>query len=518
MAAQRSDVLIVGGGHNGLTAAVLLAKKGLQVTVLEQREALGGAAVTEFPFARAPKLGGSTGAYLLGLMPPELLQALELDVKLKRRDPHYFLPTTGEEYLLFGSDERELERQFKAFFSEADWKANQALNAEIAAIREDLAPSWLLPPLSLEATAERFIRPALRRQFVDLCRGTARQYLERFGFESDLVKAMYAVTDGFSGVDGGYDTPGTGFNFLAHNMCRLPGAGGTWMIVEGGMGSVTQAMARKARALGATLRTGATVKQVLVERGAATGVVLENGETLRAHAVVINADPFRGLGLFAPGALPEDYVGRIEAMRTDGTSLKVNLALSGLPVFSCLPENKGQFGPTIHLLPDERVVLKELDRAYQDAKAGRLPDFPSIEWYIHTTVDPSLRDEEGRHNSALFVEWVPYALSGGKTWAQEEDRYVKHLLSICDRFAPGFSDLVVDTFVLSPPKIEQHFGITRGHIQHVDNTRGFDRRVPYALPVPGAYFCSVGCHPAGGVSGAAGHNAANLVLEALGKA
>ena len=516
MASNQSDVLIIGGGHNGLVTAVLLARANLKVTVLERREIVGGAAVTEYPFRKAPKLGQSTASYLFGLMPPELMKELELDVKLHRRDPHYFLPTIDKGALLFGSNERELERQFRAFFSEADWLANQKMNAELEALRNDLGPSWMEAPLSLEETSEKFIRKELRRVFIDLCRGSARNYLDRFGFKSDLVKAMYAVTDGFSGVDGGYDTPGVGMNLLIHSMCRLPGSGGTWMVVEGGMGAITQKLAAQARRLGANIRTSAKVKQILVTKGATRGVVLENGDELTARIVISNADPFATMKLLGEAKLPQEYVTKIDAMRADGSTMKVNMALEGLPKFTCLPDNKSVLGATIHLLPDEKIVLRELERSYQDTKAGRLPDFPSIEWYIHTAIDPTLQDAEGHHSSALFVEWVPYALSGGKTWEQEEAGYVKHLLSICDRFAPGFSDLVADTFVLTPPKIESHFGITRGHIHHVDNKLGFDQRLPYETPVQGLFFCGAGCHPAGAVIGAAGYNSARTVLEAMG--
>jgi phytoene dehydrogenase-like protein len=510
------DVIVVGAGHNGLVTAALLARRGLAVTVLEEKDVIGGACRTEYPFRTAPKLGVSTGAYLLGLMPPELLRELELDLPLKRRDPHYFLPTTGKRYLLFGSDERELKRQFLEFFSQEDWEANQAMNAELAAIRDDIAPTWLQSPLSIEETAERFVRPALRQHFVRLCRGTAREYLERFGFKSDFVKAMYAVTDAFSGLDGGYDTPGTGMNLLVHNMCRLPGSGGTWMIVGGGMGTVTQSIANVARKYGAQIRTGAKVASVRVDRGVVKGVVLANGEEVNASVVVSNGDPFRTLKLVDTAAIPADYRKRVDAMAAPGTTMKVNLCLKKLPTFTCLPEDRGQFGPTIHLLPQEDDVLGALARSYQDTKEGRLSEFPSIEWYIHTTVDPSLRDAEGHHNSALFVEWVPYELKG-TTWEKEESRYVQHLLSICDRFAPGTSDLVQETFTLTPPKIEQYFGITHGHIHHVDNKLGFTDRLPYETPVQGLYFCSAGCHPAGSVIGAAGHNAANVVLQALGR-
>src|SRR5947207_4231648 len=183
------DVILCGAGHNGLVAAILLARQGLQVLVLEEKAQVGGAAKTERPFAKAPELGTSTGAYLLGLVPPELLTTLQLELPLRRRDPHYFLPTTGQRYLLFGSDQAAMREQFLSFFSEADWRANQALQAEIGALRDDVAPTWLEEPLSIEATAERYVRPALRQVFIDLCRGSVGAYLERLEFQSDLIKA-----------------------------------------------------------------------------------------------------------------------------------------------------------------------------------------------------------------------------------------------------------------------------------------------------------------------------------------
>jgi phytoene dehydrogenase-like protein len=513
----RSDVLVLGAGHNGLIAATFLARAGLKVTVVEEKSAIGGACKTERPFARAPELSTSTGAYLLGVMPPELIAKLGVDIPLVVRDPHYFLPTQDTRYLLFGSDRVEMKRQFLEFFSERDWKANEALTTEIAQICADVAPAWLAEPLSIEGTAERYVRPALRQAFIDLCRQPVAHYLARFDFKSDLLRAMYAVTDGFSGITGTWSTPGTGMNFLDHNMCRLPGSNGTFVVVRGGMGTVTARIGEAARKAGAVLETGRRVERILVEGGSVRGVALEDGTELRAGVVVCNADPFRMRDLVGRTTLPGDYNTRLDGYLRDGTTMKLNLALRGLPKFTCLPEDRGQYGPTIHLLPDEKDVLASLERSFADTMAGRLPEFPTIEWYIHTTVDPSMKDAAGHHNSALFVQWVPYQLSGGKSWDTEEAGYVKHLLSLCDRFAPGTSDLVVDTFPLTPPKIEKHFGITRGHIHHVDNGFAFDQRLPYATPVAGLYSCSSGTHPAGGVIGCAGHNAAMRVLADMGK-
>ncbi|QLQ39820.1 phytoene desaturase family protein [Micromonospora robiginosa] len=519
----RADVVVVGSGHNGLVSAILLARAGLDVLVLEAAEVIGGATRTENPFPKVPGLRHSTGSYLLGLMPPELLATLDVTIPVVRRDPHYFLPTPGGQgspYLLFGRDTAATRRQLTEMFSAADVAADDALQAELAQLRDDLAPAWLAEPLPVEETAERYVRPALRQVFVDLVRGSVADHLARFDFRSELLVSMYAVTDGLSGLNAGPDDPGTGHNFLVHNMCRLPDSGGTWMIARGGMGTVSGTFADAARSAGARIVTGVPVSAITLDGGAASGVVLADGREVAARVVLGACDPYRLMELLPDGALPAELGARMTAARRPGTTLKLNLALTGLPRFSCLPADApSPFGSTIHLLPGSDSLvggggsspMAALRGMWADVQAGRLPEEPTIEWYLHTTVDPSLSDDAGHHSSALFVQSVPYELAG-TTWDAALPGYVERLVAICERYAPGTGDLIADAVPLPPPGIEAHFGITGGHIHHVDNTVSFTDRMPYATGVPGVYAGSAGCHPAGSVIGAAGHNAARRIL------
>ncbi|EFA76860.1 hypothetical protein PPL_09612 [Heterostelium album PN500] len=445
---EHFDVLVVGAGHNGLVNSTFLSRAGLKVLQVEDKDLIGGCTKTEHPFKKVPGMGASTGAYLLGLMPPELVKKLGIEITPMRRDPHYFMPTTDGRYLLFGSDKVEMKRQFLQFFSEQDWDANERMNAELDLMREDVAPAWLQEPLSVEETAERFVRPALRTAFVNLCRGTARQYVERFGFKSELLVGIRGVS------------------------------------------------------------------RLIIQNERVYGAELKDGTKVFAPIVVINADPFRMLDLIGKQNLSRDYLTRIDRYRRDGMTMKVNLCLKALPKFTCLPENRGQYGTTTHILPPGDNVVEKIEKSYAQACAGILPEFPTIEWYTHTPIDPSIQDREGHHNAALFVQWVPYEIKGS-SWEAEEERYVKHLLSLVDIYAPGTSELVVDTFALPPPKLERHFGITRGHIHHVDNGIPFDERLPYNTPIRGLYSCSAGTHPAGSVIGCAGHNSAMKILKDL---
>ena len=512
-----ADVIVVGAGHNGLVAATLLARAGLRVQVLEAAGEVGGACRTEHPFAKAPGLAASTGAYLLGLMPPELLRLLDLDVPLVRRDPHYFMPTLDNRYLLLGSDRAAARKLFAEFFTERDAAADEALATELSALRDDLAPAWLTEPLSVEATAERYIRPSLRQPFIDLVRGSAIDYLSRFDFASEAVVAMYAVTDGMPGLTGSPWSAGSGHNLMVHNMCRLPGAGGTWMVVRGGMGTVTRQLADRAMAAGASIRLGTAVARIEVTGGTAAGVSTVDGETVTAPVVLVAADPFR-LPQLLGEHLPDDLAKRVAEWeaRSPGQTMKVNLALDGLPRFSVLPADRGQHGTTVHLLPPPGAdgLLAALRRSFAAASAGQLPATPPIEWYLHSTLDPSLRDEHGRHSSALFVQGVPHQ-PAGSSWAAAKESYVDTLLGVLESYVPDIRRQVLDVDALTPPEITERFGITGGNIHHVDNAISFTDRMPYFTGVPGVYAGSAGAFPAGSVIGAAGHNAAGRILTDL---
>lgn len=510
---EHADAVIVGAGHNGLVAATYLARAGLRTVVLERETVVGGAARTEHPFPHAPGLGASTGAYLLGLVPPEILADLDVELPLLRREPHYFLPLLDGRSLVLGADEDANRDAIEAVFSAADADAVRRYQDDLAALREDVAAAWLAPPLSVEETAERYVRPELHDVFVRLVRGSAADHLTAYGFASDLLMAMFAVTDAFPGTHGTWTTPGTGHNLLVHNCARLPGSGGTWMVVRGGMGTVSQAFAAAARREGADVRTGSEVAAVLTTATGVEGVVTTDGREITTDVVLVNADPWRLAELVGSTRLGA-VADRLEVWgRQPGTTLKLNLALSALPRFPTAPAAPDVRGATIHLLPEQADPLGSLVDVFRTAAAGELPPEPALEMYIHTAVDPSLQDEAGRHSAALFVQWVPNRPERG--WDVVADAYADQLLSLVDRFAPGTSALVVDRQILHPAAIERHFGITGGNIFHVDNRFSFDERLPYRLPVDGLYACGAGCHPAGSVIGAAGRNAALLALDDL---
>jgi phytoene dehydrogenase-like protein len=507
------DVIIVGAGANGLICAIVLARAGLRVHVLEDRPAIGGGCRTEFPFAAAPRLAASTGTHRLGFIPADLLKQLGLTLPLRPRDPCTFVPGTKPgEYILAGPGHAAFREGVARAQGDAarDAAPLAAMHAELDEMISDLRPAWLAGPLDIEATGDRYVRPARREAFVALCRGSVGAYVERFGVKSDLVKAAIAGS-ALASTFGAWTSPGTGASLLvSHAAQSLEGGGDA--IPEGGMGAVVRMLADTALAAGATIATGKSATTIVVEGNTAAGVMLADGEVLRATTVISSADPARLRAMIGDARLPPEYQRRVDAFARGGSVAKVNLALSELPRFAALPDDHGQHRATIHLAPGAgHDAIARLESSFAEAASGRLPLSPPLELVLPTATDPSLRDAEGRHHASILVPWAPYDLAG-TTWAAEEDNWLKGVLAVLDSFAPGASSLVVDVFTLSPKKLESHFGVTRGHVHHVDDSLVFGDRAAYTTPIGGLYACGAGCSPAGGVFAVAGHNAAERVL------
>jgi phytoene dehydrogenase-like protein len=532
------DVVVVGAGVNGLVCALVLARAGLSVHVVEGAAAIGGGCRAERPFARAPRLAASPGAHRLGFVPKDLLRLAGVSLPLRAREPSMFVPTTREgRYLLAASSSESGSasgsasgasagagagastgtgngaaalRDAVAAFAPGDARALDAMHAELDEIVADLAPAWLAGPLSIEETAERFVRAARREAFVALCRGSLSAYFDRFGLASEVVRAALAV-DALEHAFASPDRAGSGAPLVVRHAARALSAGGADAVAVGGPGAVTDALARAAKALGVTIATGNAVARVAVEGNTVAGVVLRDGTTVRAETVVCNADPFQLRAMVGAEKLPPDYVNKIDGFTRAGSIARVRLALAELPAFTALREDRGQHRATVCLLPGGDAPLAALRAAFADAEAGRVPAAPPLACAFPTASDPSERDPEGGHVASLLVPWTPYDLRG-TTWAAEEDAFLRRILTIVDSFAPGTSDRVVDAVVLHPKKLEAQLGVTRGYASQVDDAVVFGDRLPYATPIPGLYACGAGCAPAGGVFGVAGHNAAKRVL------
>lgn len=509
-----TEVIVVGGGVNGLVCALMLARSGLSVLVIEDKPAVGGMFRTEFPFAKAPRLGAFSGAHRLGFVPQELLTQLAIPLPLAPRDPSMFVPSVeAGRYLLAGAGNEGLVHAAGGVVGERDARALGAMFAELDALVSDLAPAWSAGPMPVEEVGDRYVRPALRDAFVALCRGSFAEYAARFGIQSGLVKAALAA-DSLGGSFASWDTPGSGGPLLVrHAACSRAGGGDA--LAAGGLGALARILADQAQAAGTTIMTGAAVTQVVVEGNTVTGVVLADGRSIRTSSVVSSADPWRLRALVGADRLPAEYSRRLDTFARPGGIAKLAVAFTALPRFTSLPDDRGQHRATTFLLPggDDEAV-RALGRAFADASSGRLPAAPPVECVFPTAADESLRDPDGRHSASLLVPWAPYDLSG-TTWSAEEERFTNVILDVLESFAPGSRALVADAVLYHPKKIETHFGVTRGHLGHVDDTLLFGDRLSPTIPINGLYACGRGCGPAGGVLGVAGLNASRRVLADL---
>jgi phytoene dehydrogenase-like protein len=520
-----SDAIVIGGGHNGLVCAFYLARAGLKVTVLERRPVVGGAAVTE---EFHPGFRNSVASYTVSLLNPRVIRDLDLarhGLKIVNRQVSNFLPLNDREYLCgMGTDEI-------AKFSQKDAARIRDYNARLETIADVLRAlvletppnlttgGWTaaLPELLKSATLGRRLAHldlTAKRDLLSLFAQSAGDWLDSW-FESEPIKAML----GFDSIVGNYAspyTPGSAYVLLHHVFGEVNGVKGAWGHAIGGMGAITKAMADACREQGVELRTDSAVKELIVENGNALGVVTENGETLHAARIVSNLNP-RLLfeRLVDPTALPADFRERVGRYRNGSGTFRMNVALSRLPRFACLPEPGPHLTAGIIMAPN----LAYMDRAYTDARAFGWSKQPIVEMLIPSLVDDTLAPA-GQHVASLFCQHVAPQLPKGESWDDHRDAVAKLMIDTVDRFAPGFRDSVLGVQALSPLDLERTFGLIGGDIMHgkLELDQLFSARPvlghgDYRTPIRGLYMCGAGTHPGGGVTGAPGFNAAREILK-----
>jgi phytoene dehydrogenase-like protein len=522
------DVIIVGGGHNGLVCAAYLAAAGLSVTVLERRHVVGGAAVTE---EFHPGFRNSVASYTVSLLNPKVIRDLDLPahgLRVVERQVSNFLPLEDGRYLKTGPG---ITKGEVARFSARDAERLDAYGERLDAIADLLRGLVLETPPNLIAGSWAQSLPELvkggrlagrlrrldaegRRDLIDLFTKSAGDYLESW-FESDPIKAAF----GFDGIVGNYAspyTPGSAYVLLHHVFGEVNGRKGAWGHAIGGMGAITQAMAASAAARGVEIRTSCPVREVLVEKGRATGVVTGAGEVLRARAVVSNLNPkLLYLDMIDPVALPAEFLRRISRWKCGSGTFRMNVALSELPDFTCLPGRQAAPHHTAGIII--APSLGYMDRAYLDARLTGWSKRPVVEMLIPSTLDDSLAPA-GRHVASLFCQHFAPELPDGSSWDDHREAVADLIVDTVAQYAPNFRNAVLGRQILSPLDLERTFGLVGGDIFHgalsldqVFSMRPMAGHADYRGPIPGLYMCGSGTHPGGGVTGAPGHNAAREI-------
>jgi phytoene dehydrogenase-like protein len=524
---NETDVVIIGAGHNGLTCAAYLAIAGLRVKVVERRNVVGGAAVTE---EFHPGFRNSVAAYTVSLLNPKVISDLKLaehGLRIVERRAQNFLPSPDGSYLLTGEGRT---RESLAKLSERDAEAIDGFNRQLEEIADVLRAFVLRAPpnitqglnastigetLNALGTANILRRLSLEQQrsLLDLFTRSAGEMLDEV-FENDLVKALF----GFDAVVGNYASPyaaGSAYVMLHHAFGEVNGKKGVWGHAIGGMGAITQAMARAAGLHGAEITLDAGVREVIVERGRAVGVILDNGETVRARYIAASVNPkLLYTRLLPSGALPADFLARIKNWRNGSGTFRMNVALSALPSFAALPGAGDHLTAGIILAPS----LGYMDRAWQDARNQGWSRAPIVEVLIPSTLDETLCPP-GQHVASLFCQHVAPELSGGRSWDDHREEVADLMIATVDSYAPGFSQSVIGRQILSPLDLERQFGLLGGDIFHgaltlnqLFSARPMLGHADYRGPLKGLYHCGSGAHPGGGVTGAPGHNAARVIL------
>jgi phytoene dehydrogenase-like protein len=516
---DRYDAIVVGAGHNGLTCACYLARGGLKVKVLERRAIVGGAAATE---EFHPGFRNSVAAYTVSLLQAKVIRELRLaeqGLRIVERPFSNFLPLEGG-YLKVGGGLEATQREFAKFSARdaerlpAYWESLERVADVLRAMALETPPNvggGLRDAISALRAGRRlkYLDMPARRDLLGLFSRSAADWLGDW-FESEPVRAAF----GFDSVVGSFASPfhpGTAYVLLHHCFGEVNGKRGIWGHAIGGMGAISEALAAEARRLGVEIECEAPVARIR------PGVVeLEDGRELAAHAVVANVDPKRlFLNLVDPALLEPDFRSRIERYKCGSASFRMNVALSALPRFACLPEEGPHHASGIILAPS----LEYMDRAYLDARAQGIAQRPIVEMVIPSTLDETLAPK-GAHVASLFCQhFAPEA-----DWAARKGEAVERIFDVVESHAPGFRQSVLAHTALSPADLERDFGLTGGDIFHGQlsldqlwSARPVLGHADYRSPLKGLYLCGSGAHPGGGVSGAPGHNCAREVLRDLGR-
>ena len=527
MTTTTTDVVILGGGHNGLVCAFYLAKAGLKVTVLERRHVVGGAAVTE---EFHPGFRNSTASYTVSLLNPKIIADLELarhGLRVVERKVSNFLPFDDGRYFLAGEGRTQDEL---AKFSTRDAERLPDYEARLEVVAAVLR-AWILkaPPNMVEGGWMTMLPELLkgaslgrqaagldtqgRRDLLDLFAKSAGDWLDGW-FESDPIKALF----GFDSVVGNYAspyTPGSAYVLLHHVFGEVNGRKGVWGHAIGGMGAITQAMAAACAEAGVDVRLDTPVASVLTEKGRAVGAVTEGGDVVRARAVVSNLHPRLLFERFVDDAVvPADFRERIGNYQSGSGTFRMNVALSELPNFTALPGQGDHLTAGIIIAPS----LGYMDRAHAEARLNGWSSKPIVEMLIPSTLDDTLAPP-GQHVASLFCQHVSPDLAD-----EHRDTVADLMIDMVDAHAPGFKASVVGRLALGPRDLERRFGLVGGDIFHgrlsldqLFSARPVLGHADHRMPVPGLYLCGSGAHPGGGVTGAPGHNASKAVLKDLGR-
>ncbi len=520
---MKYDAIIIGGGHNGLTAAAYLARAGRKTLVLERRHVLGGAAVTEEVF---PGFRFSVCSYVVSLLRPEIIRELDLPrhgLEILPLDGT-FTPMPNGDYLWRVNDHAKTRREI-ARHSKLDAEAYDEYGkamVEMARFVKPILDMTPPDPLTLDPRALMkllFLGNRFRRlndddryNQVQLMTMSAVDFLDQW-FETDVLKATMSAS-GIIGTFLGVRSPGTAYVLLHHYMGEIDGAFRSWGFARGGTGAISNAIASAAAEAGVEIRTEAAVARIKTRSGEATGVVLANGDELDATLVVSSVDPhLTFLKFLDPKELPDEFVDDVRRYKFRGSSGKVNLALDALPDFTCLP------GPGPHLRGALSVSpsVDYMERAYDQAKYGEFSRRPYIDMVIPTLTDPSVAPP-GKHILSCFVQYAPYKLAHG-TWDEQREAFGNTVIDTIAEYAPNIRDIILHRQVLTPLDLERDFGLTEGNIFQGELTLEqlfFLRPAPgwaqYQTPVRNLWMCGSATHPGGGIMGAPGRNAARRIL------